>query len=281
MREQQVEAFHHEDRQRGGEPGARAVGLRAGLDLLPQPPVHRQRLADDRDPGGGDRGEHRGRGIGRQLQPVSRAHRADQQQRADDVRRHQREIDPVVGARHAVLQAAEREQRQAGAGDVERHDLVGVEVRAEQPHAERRGHRPGGRHRDHEPAAAGEEAAQHVELLLAGVFGDEALRPGRDAEIDQAAEQQHPGPHIDVDAELERSHPAREQHLAHVKQHSARDADQERGGGAALRARGIRMVVEPGTHGARKACREEAAAFRAFGAGKSHALPRASLGNDT
>ena len=247
-----------------------AIAARPGPDLLREPAVHHQRLADHRDPGGGDSGEHRGRGVGRQLQPPGRAHREDQQQRADHVRRHQREIDPVVGARDAVLQAAEHEQRQAGAGDIERHDLVGIEMRGKEPHAERRERRPRGRHRDHEPAAAGEESAQHVEPACAGVFRDEALRAGGDAEIDQPAEQQHPGPHIDVDAELERAHPAREQHLADVDQRGARDADQERGAGGALRARAVRVVGHPGAHSLGRA-RNMRAAIGMLGAGESHA----------
>src|SRR6185503_13934748 len=38
------------------------------------------------------------------------------------------------------------------------------------------------------------------------------------------------------------------------------------------------MIVEPAAHGGGKARRKQAAAFRAVGAGESHALPRASLG---
>ena len=57
----------------------------------------------------------------------------------------------------------------------------------------------------------------------------------REAEIDHAAEQQHPGPHIDVDAELERAHPAREQHLRQIDQRGAR-----RGSGMRCRRRAAR-----------------------------------------
>ena len=129
---------------------------------------------------------------------------------------------------------------------------------------------PCGRHRDHEPAAAGEKSAQHVEPACAGVFRDEALRAGGDAEIDQPAEEQHPGPHIDVDAELERAHPAREQHLAAVEQRGARDADQERGARGALRARAVRAVGHPGAHSLGRA-RNMRAAIGMLGAGESHA----------
>ena len=46
-----------------------------------------------------------------------------------------------------------------------------------------------------------------------GVFRNEALRGDRQAEVDDVADQQHPGPDVDVDAEFEAAHPAGEQDL--------------------------------------------------------------------
>src|SRR5208282_3942501 len=61
---------------------------------------------------------------------------------------------------------------------------------------------------------------------MLGVFGDEALRRRAEAEIDHAAEKQHPGPGIDVDAEFKTAHPARQQDLRDKGDQRADDTDE-------------------------------------------------------
>ena len=128
------------------------------------------------------------------------------------------------------------------------------------------------RERKHEPARAGEKAAQQFELLPAGIFGNEALRRGGETEIDQPADQQHPGPGIDVDAEFERAHPAREQHLREIGERGGDDTDEERRAGGALRTRVVGTIGKPAAHQIGRAPRQGKPVFRAFG--ESHAWPR-------
>jgi hypothetical protein len=61
----------------------------------------------------------------------------------------------------------------------------------------------------------------------------------------QHAEEADPGPGIDVDAEFEAPHPARQQHLAHIDDAGADDADQEGAAGKALGSRVVAAVRAP------------------------------------
>jgi hypothetical protein len=79
-----------------------------------------------------------------------------------------------------------------------------------------------------------------------GVFGNEALRGGAEAEVDHAADQQHPGPGVDVDAEIEAAHPARQQNLRDEGEQRADHADEEGGAGEAPRQGGVAAVRKQG-----------------------------------
>ena len=82
-----------------------------------------------------------------------------------------------------------------------------------------------------EPAAADEKAAQQSELLVLGIFGDEALRRRAEPDVAEAADQQQPGPGINVNAEFEAAEPARQHDLRHEGQERGNDADDEDGAG--------------------------------------------------
>ena len=69
-----------------------------------------------------------------------------------------------------------------------------------------------------EPAAADEKAAQQRELLMLGIFRDEALRRRAEAEVGNAADQQQPGPGVNVNAEFIAAEPARQNDLRHEGQ---------------------------------------------------------------
>ena len=109
------------------------------------------------------------------------------------------------------------------------------------------------------------------------IFRNEALGRGGEPEIDNVAEQQHPGPDIDVDAELEAAHPARQQHLG--AKTSAALATRIRNTVplrrctrrcSALRMRALRRVQvsnSDGRCGTRAACSEPVTAKRASAGG--------------
>ena len=63
-----------------------------------------------------------------------------------------------------------------------------------------------------------------------------------EAEIDHAADEQHPGPGIDVEAEFETAHPARQQDLREKGNRRADHADEEGGAGETPHQRGIAAV---------------------------------------
>ena len=102
----------------------------------------------------------------------------------------------------------------------------------------------GDRRRDdqRQPAAAAEKTAQQRQMLVFGVFGNEPLRGRAEAEIDHAADEQHPSPGIDVDAEFEAAHPAREQNLRAEGEKRADHADQKGRAGETPRQRGVAAV---------------------------------------
>ena len=102
-----------------------------------------------------------------------------------------------------------------------------------------------GRGREDDPAAAEQEAAQPVEIVALGVFGNGALRGERQSEMDDVADHLQPGPGIDVDAELDAAHPARQQDLRQEDDHRAGDADDEGRAGHALD--GAVLAGEPGS----------------------------------
>ena len=112
----------------------------------------------------------------------------------------------------------------------ERQDSHLVDNGRQHDDADRHG---GDRRRDdeREPAAADEKAAQQRELLMLGIFGDEALRRRAEPDIADAADQQQPGPGINVNAEFEAAEPARQHDLRHEGQERGDDADDEGGTG--------------------------------------------------
>ncbi len=166
---------------------------------------------------------------------------------AGDVRRQQREVDPIVGARDAVLDLHQRVERQRHAADRQRHhDIVG-EPRLDRLHREETCACDHGRACDRGPAAAREKAAQEIEAAAFGVLRDEALRGGGEPQVGEIADQQHPGPDIDVDAELEGSEPAREHDLGGIDQRRAEHADHEGCARHALGDGAVAAVCEPGS----------------------------------
>jgi hypothetical protein len=198
----------------------------------------RERSRPDRD-GGGDHGGHGGGGCSEHM-----PHRHDQQDqhRPREISRGEREIDPIERARDAVLGVGHRIDRQAQAGEDERNEIVGFELPLEQQHER---DADGGRDRaeaEGEPAAAEQESAQTVELAVAEIFGNEALRRGGQTERHQRAEQEHPGPDINIDAEFEAAHPAREHDLGQKHDSGGSHPDQEGGAGDAARDRMIAAV---------------------------------------
>ena len=78
---------------------------------------------------------------------------------------------------------------------------------------------------------AAEIATQQREPLVFGVFGDEALRGRAEPEVDDATDQQQPGPGIDVDAEFEAAEPARQHNLRNIGEQRGDDPDDEGGAG--------------------------------------------------
>src|SRR5207302_1122965 len=82
-------------------------------------------------------------------------------------------------ARNSVLHARQGEQRQANAGEIQRHDLVPAyhitgERDRESGHPGQAG---GDRHR--QPAAGEQKAAEQLLSLATGIFRNETLRGGR------------------------------------------------------------------------------------------------------
>jgi hypothetical protein len=134
---------------------------------------------------------------------------------------------------------------------MERHDGAAVQRLLEAMHGDCASHRDRGRRRKDDPAAADQEAAQSVEIVALGVFGDGALRRERQAEMDDVADHLQPGPGIDVDAELGAAHPARQQDLRQEYGHRADNADDEGCAGHALG--GAVLAGEPGLHARRGA----------------------------
>ena len=239
VREHQVKAFRHQDRQRSSHPELDVVRLGAGLDPVTQPAVKHEELPERGHPDAQTGERHRGYGVEGQADQPGGRHRDREQQLARDIGGHDAEPDPVIGARDAVLRVGERIGRQRDAGEIKRDHGVVVEPGLQQPHQAGTGGGGRDRNADGEPAAAGDIAAQEVIELALAIFRDEALRSGREPEIERLTEQQHPGPDIDVDAELEASHPACEQDLRSVGEHRAGDADQEHRAGEPLHHQAI------------------------------------------
>ena len=179
--------------------------------------------------------------------PASQAarHQHHHDQLPHDIGRHQREIDPVERARDAVLHMHHAVDRQADAGEQERHDGVIVEPGPREMDGQCAQKRGRGRDAECHPAAAGQIAAQFGERAAFGIFRNETLRGGGETEIGKPADQHHPGPDIDEDAEFVAAHPARQRHLRAVSEHGADDADQERGAGDALRDRAMALIGKP------------------------------------
>ena len=86
-----------------------------------------------------------------------------------------------------------------------------------------------------------------------GVLGNEALGRRAEPEIDDTADQHHPGPGIDVDAEFEAAEPARHHDLRQEGEQGADDANDESGAGETPGDRGVAAVGDKGAqprHGA-------------------------------
>ncbi|MCZ7643302.1 MAG: hypothetical protein M5U33_12305 [Pseudorhodoplanes sp.] len=103
-----------------------------------------------------------------------------------------------------------------------------------------------------QPAARGKIAAQMRALAALGVLRDETLGGGGEPDIDERADQHHPGPDIDENAELAAAHPAREQDLQCIGKARAADADGESRPGHALGDRAVGAVGEPGAQARRE-----------------------------
>ena len=121
-----------------------------------------------------------------------------------------------------------------------------------------------------DPAAADQEAAQPVEVVALGVFGNDALRGERQAEMDDVADQQQPGPGVDVDAELDAAHPARQQDLRQEDDRRAGDADDEGRAGHALR--GSVLARQPRLQRAPAGRNAVRAGGQVFGVGQGHSV---------
>ena len=156
-------------------------------------------------------------------------------------------------------QAAKRQRR---AGEIERNDRSRDRCAAttETPRRAETGDAGGDASR--EPAAAAEIAAQQRELAVFGVFGNEALRGRAEAEIDHAADQQHPGPGIDVNAEFEDAHPSRQQNLRDEGDGRADDADKKGRAREPPHQRGIAAVGKQRMHAGDAAAEPRAAPRR-------------------
>ena len=220
--------------------------LRAGLDLTSDATVECERLSrcgqSKRDHQHADNGG----GVGRKIEQVRRREDRQHHDMADDVHRHQRELDPVVGSGNAVLHLQQRVERQCRAGDHQRQHDVAREQWLGQLDGERAADSDGDRGADRQPAAAVDEAAQQRTGLGVGIFGSETLRRRSETEVGEFADHKHPGPDIDVDAELESAHPAGEQDLRAEHQRRADNADQKRGAGDLLRNGIVARIVAPG-----------------------------------
>ncbi len=103
-------------------------------EALLEAPVQLQRLAERGQPGGGGGGGHRAHRIGLIAGEVQAAHHREDQQRAGDIDRSERQPDPVIGAGDAVLHFGDAIERQHGEGEQERHDIEGVDTVLQQPH---------------------------------------------------------------------------------------------------------------------------------------------------
>ncbi|HEX6720964.1 MAG TPA: hypothetical protein VF107_05315, partial [Burkholderiaceae bacterium] len=158
--------------------------------------------------------------------------------------RPERQRDPVVGAREAVAHQRDAEERQRHAGEIEWQHGVRIEPRRQREDRGRAEERERGRKPEGDPAAVDQEAAQRVDLVVVGVFGNESLRDQRQAEMHGVAGEHEPGPHRDIDAEVEAAHPARERDLRKEGDAGAGDPDGEGHSRHALRR--AMLAVEPG-----------------------------------
>ena len=240
--EQQIKCFDNEDRRRGGEPGTNRIDFRAAFDDARQPPIEHQELADGDAPQADDTRKRRGRRVSRQAERIKNSHQRKQCELALDIDRCEAEIDPVVRARDAALDLRQAAKRQRRAGEIERNDGFATDVRRQQKHRGCAENSDAGGDAGREPAAAAEIAAQQRELAVLGVFGNEALRGRAEAEIDHAADQQHPRPGIDVDAEFEDAHPSRQQNLRDKGDGRTDDADKKGRARQPARQRGLAAV---------------------------------------
>ena len=232
--QQQIKAFHQQDRQRDREPAAEIIGLGARLDVAAEPAVQHDHLADHRDPYRRRAGRHRGGGAEIEAEHEGAGGQADDQRLPHDELRHQAEPHPVMRAGDAVLGVGDDKRRQRQAADIERNDRIGVDPRRQSLHHARQQQRDDGGDGERDPAAAGEEAAQQRMFAAGAILRNDLLRGCRDAEIHHAAEQQHPGPDIDIDAVIRAAHPARQQDLREIGERCAEDADDEDGAGQPL-----------------------------------------------
>ena len=158
--QQQIKAFHQQDRQRDREPTAEIIGLRARLDVAAEPAVEHDHLADHRDPDRGGAGPHRGGGAEIEAEHEGAGGQADDQRLPHDELRHQAELHPVMRAGDAVLGIGDDKCRQRQATDIEGNDRVGVDPWRQPPHHTRQQQRDDGGDGERHPAAAGQEATQ-------------------------------------------------------------------------------------------------------------------------
>ena len=164
---------------------------------------------------------------------------------APNEERHQREVGPVVGLRDAGLHLHQAVDRNGGAGEIERNDGVGVEMRRQQRHdagaddADDAGDRrtPATRCRLRKPRSRSGWSSS--------VYSGMKRRAAEERPTsDSGADHQHPGPDIDENAELEAAHEAREQHLRDQRQQRRADAHQEHLAGDELRQPVVALVGE-------------------------------------
>jgi hypothetical protein len=129
--EQAEEPLDDEDRQRQRDPFRRGIGARAARDRPANAPAQPDELADGGEVGGGDHRAHRRDGGGRRSVEERQPHEEDDEQRPDDEARPQAQVGPVEAARDPVLYLADRLHRQHDGAEVERDQIVALEVIAE------------------------------------------------------------------------------------------------------------------------------------------------------
>ena len=160
--EQEEEALDQEDRQRHHEPFAEMHGAQAGRQLAVDARRHADKLGDGGGVGGEDGHDDRRLGVGLKAGDECRAHEDEDQHRAHQIGRRQREDRPAVRPRQALQHVGQRDHRQADEAEHEGHDVVALDVRREQPDRERAdaGDRRGGDEHEQPGGDAGCRAAR-------------------------------------------------------------------------------------------------------------------------